>query len=166
MPRARRHDRHISQRPDSRRATSSVRPGGTASRRRGLAESIRSFGFEMGRLEDRHAAAARSREHRLRRGVAAALCRGARRRVAGPFSFDDDRPLRIADQLLAAAYERACPRSGAGEYRSESRSTTVRSAASVRATVRLSKTRSCGFPIASGTRSISSRRASTSTRFT
>ena len=60
------------------------RPAGRADEppTRALADSLRDFGFEMGRLEDRHAAAPRSTEHRLHRSFppSAATIRRSRSR--------------------------------------------------------------------------------------
>ena len=66
VPRARRHDRHVPERPDSHRpraASGRPRRRTAVARSRRLAEVVR---VRMGPAEDRHAASARSREHRLR----------------------------------------------------------------------------------------------------
>ena len=66
VPRARRHDRHVSERPDSHRpraAAGGTRGRAAVARARRVAEVVR---LRVGAAEDRHAAAARSREHRFR----------------------------------------------------------------------------------------------------
>ena len=92
----RRHDRHVPQRADSHRARAAAgRPLRRAAvvRSRGVAEGAR---LRVGPPEDRHAAAARPREHRFRSaGRARAISSRARRRPAGAVLVPD-RPIERA----------------------------------------------------------------------
>ena len=66
LRRARGHDRDVPERPDSHRpraASGRTRRRAAVARARGVAEVVR---LRVGPAEDRHAAAARSREHRFR----------------------------------------------------------------------------------------------------
>ena len=134
---------------------------------RELAESIRSFGFEMGRLKtgtpprlDRKSI---DFDARVASGVFAEERGDA---VAGAVFVRHDAAAAKPGPLLAASHQRSRARSGSQTTSRRVRCSTGRFRASVRATARRSKTRSCGSRIGSGTRSISSPKDSTSTRFT
>ena len=134
---------------------------------RELAESIRSFGFEMGRLKT----GTPPRLDRRSIDFDARVGDGRFAEEPGdaspvPFSFDDDAAASESDPLLADSHQRSRPRSRAQQHRAESVVQRADSRASVRGIARRSRTRSCGSPIGSGTRSISSLKASTSTRST
>ena len=150
-------------------STSGRAAAGRAARRAAVARARgvdRSFGFEIGRLKTGTPPRLDRGEHRLRRGGASGcLRRGARRRRPGPVLVLDGSAVAQPDPLLAAAHQRPRPRPGAAEHR-RSPLYNGRFRGSARATARRSKTRSCGFPTASGTRSTSSRKGWTSTRST
>ena len=115
LPRARRHDRHVSERADPHRPRAAPgRPRGRAAvaRARGVAEVVR---LRVGPAEDRHAAAARSREHRLRPRVSTRS--RARRRSAGAVFVPHRRDRSAADRLSPAPHERSRSRSRAREHR-------------------------------------------------
>ena len=166
--RARGHDRHVPERPDSHRARAAAggaRRRAAVARARRIAEVVR---LRVGPAEDRHAAAARSREHRFRRDRSRAgrFTLRARRRSAGAVLVPDAarssgrRSTAICcTRTIASAI--SCARTSIAR-----RSSTDRFAASGRATARRSKTRSSGSRTRSGIRSFSSPRASTRARST
>ena len=115
-----RDDGHVSQRLDSRWAEQ--RPAG----RHGeppsceLAESIRSFGFEMGRLKTGTPPRLDRRSIDFeRRSRSACSRRKSGDAVPVPFSFTTTQPLQNQVQLLAAAHERPRARSRSREHRIE-----------------------------------------------
>ena len=66
------HDGHVSQRSRARRSRSSGRPGrADEPPSRELAESLKSFGFDVGPFEDRHSPASRSRIRSISIGAVA-----------------------------------------------------------------------------------------------
>ena len=123
---------------------------------RQLAESLRRLRLRDGPAQDRHAAAAASAQHRF---LAVSAEHGDRHDRAVLVH----RPARSAAQ--SDRVSRRCTRrprctNWCAAASIARRSTTDRSPASVRATVRRSKTRSCAFRTASVTRFFSSRKAS------
>ncbi len=135
---------------------------------RELAESIKSFGFEWGRLKTGTPPRLASRQHRLRRrgGAAASSSRSAA--TTTPVAVlvrDGGAVARTRCAAGSCTPTSACAISCAATS-TRARSTTDRFRGSARATARRSKTRSCGFRTGSGTRSTSSPKASTSTRST
>ena len=151
------HDRDVPQRADPHRsgaASGGPRRRAAVARARRIAEVVR---LRVGPAEDRHAAAARSRQHRLRslrrrRHVR----RRARRRSAGSVlvpvrARSSGRRSTVTCFTRTIACAISCARTS-----SDRRCSTVRFAASARAIARRSKTRSSAFPTRSGTRSSSS----------
>ena len=105
------------------------RPAGRAGEppSRELAESLKSFGFEWGRLKtgtpprlDRESI---DFERQVARGV---FARRARRRPAGAVFVPDRADRAAANRLLSAAHQRSRPRSRPREHRSHRRCSTAR----------------------------------------
>jgi tRNA uridine 5-carboxymethylaminomethyl modification enzyme len=156
--RARRDDRHVPERACSHRpraAAGGPRRRAAVARSRRIAEVVR---LRVGPAEDRHAAAARSREHRLRSAVADGFRVERGDDPPVPFSFLTTRSIArrsTAHLLHTNDRVRDLVRANIGQ----SPLFNGQIAASVRATARRSKTRSCGSRHRSGTRSFSSRKA-------
>ena len=133
-----RHDRHVPQRPGARRpraAAGGPRRRAAVARPRGVAEVVR---LRVGPAEDRHAAAPRPPTASTSRVFHV----GARRRSAGAVFVS--RPTRSTAHQIAchlAPHDRSRPRAGSASTSASRRSSTARSAASVRATARRSRTR-------------------------
>ena len=89
-------------------------------------------------------------------GASRAACSSRRRatRVRCRSRSTTDGTAAATRELLAAPHDRSRARRSCATTSPRARSSTVRFRASARATARRSKTRSCGFPIGSGTRSI------------
>ena len=161
------YDRDVSERSDPRRrrAAAGRSPRRAAIARAGGVDSV--VRLRDGPAEDRDAAAA---------GTAAASTSPAAS-AAGVFAEEAATPTRCRSRFRRHAA--AQPGAAAGcstptiasaisfaRTSIAARCSTARSRGSARATVPRSKTRSCGFPIGSGTRSTSSRKDWTSTRST
>ena len=119
LRRARHHDRHVSQRPDTHRAGAAPRrTRGRAAflRSRNLAEVVR---LPMGTAENGHTAAPRSRQHRLRSPRRTRRIHpGTRRRSAGAIFVLDRAHRAAADCVLSPPYKRSGSRFGARQPRS------------------------------------------------
>ena len=110
----------------SRRRTALARP-------RGITQVIR---LHLGKAEDRDSAAAASKEHRLH-----PVPRRARRRSRGPVLVHERADRASANRVSPRPHDGTRARPRARAHRRNPLSTTARSPASARATVRRSKTR-------------------------
>ena len=124
VPRARRHDRHVPERPGSHRP----RAASGGPRRRAAVRAIsrsrsRASAFAWGRLKTGTPPRLRSATASTSRGFDAE--RGDDPPV--PFSFMTDRDRSTADRLSPAAHDRARPRPGARATSTNRRSSTARS---------------------------------------
>ena len=131
-----------------------------------LAESIRSFGFKMGRLKTGTPPRLSARSIDFDRAVRDGVFH-EERGDSEPSAFSFMATTRPVTRSAAGCCTpmRACA-SWCARTSARARSTTARSKASVRATVPRSRTRSCASPIGSDTKSILSPKASAPTRST
>ena len=131
---ARRHHRNLPERTDPRRArTASGRTPRRAAlvRARGLHQV---FWVRYRAPQDRNTSATAPQQHRLRRrGRSGDLCRGVRRRRAGPVFVFHVNTTSKSNPMLVAPHQRTHPRSCSRRTSTAARCTTGRFRASVRA---------------------------------